>query len=302
MNSLDRVARFMAACGSDTPRLVSHMPCGGWLNAAVKACAIAGCGPHAQKRVEILIDAAIKRGRFIDRQRKAPATITWIQAALDEHARLPFRAILSNQRITDSPVTLNVEDDLSDETLWNPPRSVTIQRTIPALVETLRPMLQLARKVVIIEPNFDIGSRSFTEPLRAMLLEANKTPPDLKLVELHMTNSFDGLHNYLADECREQIELLIPANVNAEIYLWEGGVLRGNTSATDRLHDRFMLTNRGGVMVGWGFDTRPGSQTTITLLDDTTCREIERDVSCETRRFRMAGRSPIQFTGRAMPS
>lgn len=192
---------------------------------------------------------------------------------------------------------LDVEADLDAEVSWKLPQSTTVDRTVPELVRALAPMLRLARKVVVVEPNFDIGNHSYTAPIAALLREAARQPPALSAIDLHVTKRFEGMAAYLDNQCRGDVERLVPRGVTATICLWEAELLRAH-GATDRLHDRFLLTDIAGVQLGWGFDTRPGSKTTITLLGGELCRQLEHDLSSGSSRFRRAG-PPIRFIGKA---
>lgn len=299
MTNFDRVSRFIEACGPGSPRLIANFPHGGWLKLAITSCAAAGLNVASLKKIEIVIETAIKRGRFMSRGRPYDDTATWIDCAIKEHGRLPFRAIVSGSDLNPQAGCLSVDADLSENKSWNPPRSATVERSTAELVGAIAPMLHLARRVILIEPYFDIGDRSFTDPIRAMLLAASSKPPRLEEVHLHIANRFDGLRAYLERDRLADLERLVPDGVTGRVFIWQKEIIPTDPNAKDKLHDRFLLTDRGGVQIGWGFKTERGSKTTISLLDDGTCQSLEKDVASDSRRFRAECSAPIEVSGRA---
>lgn len=298
MKSFDRVARFMNACCMGSPRVIAHFPHGSWRKSALAAGASAGCGDAALKSIEIAIDTAFKSGRFINRGRPSNIASSWISAAIQEHTRLPFRAIVGRRSEQLAVAVLDIEADIDSDASWKLPQSVTVDRTVSELVRALGPMLRLARKVVVVEPNFDIGNSAYTAPIAALLREAARQPPALSVIELHMTKRFESMDAYLNTQCRSEVQRLIPTGLTADVCLWDRDIRRDQRAA-DKLHDRFLLTDFAGVQLGWGFDTRPGSRTTITLLGDELCRQLERDLASNSARFRRATPVPLRFTGTA---
>ena len=298
MNNFDRVARFMEACGPGMPRLIAHMP-SDWLRLAIRSCAASGLGVMALKKVEIIVESAIKKRRFLSRGRTYDGAASWVECAMREHRRLPFRAVVSGYESDPRPGCLGVDADLSENDAWHPQMSVTVDRSTAGLVGAIAPMLRLSRQVILIEPHFDIGRRAFTEPIRALLRAASSQPPRLEEVHLHMANRSNGFYAFLKSNHLVDLEQMVPAGVTARVYLWETDVIPSGPNARDALHDRFLITDIGGVQIGWGFDVRPGSKTTISLLDDLTRRELEASVSPDGRRFKAACSKPLSFTGSA---
>ncbi len=295
MNSFDRVARVLDACGPGTPRLLAQLPDGGWHKAVLNHCRRLGFGDQLLKRIEAKVVDAIKGHRFVSRGRPRSAE-PWLEVAIAEHCRLPFRAIGTNSSASGLEGAVRLDDDLAAFPAWNVPTSMTVERTVEGMVGALAPLLHLARKVVIVEPHFDVGSAAFTAPIRALLREAAGKPPQLQLVQLHVMQRSDGIREYWANSCMHQLQSLVPDGVAAEFFLWHADINRGE-NASDRPHDRFLLTDNSGVQIGWGFDVRPGSQTTLSLLDDRTCAKIESDYSLNSRRFRPADGGPIRIKG-----
>jgi hypothetical protein len=296
LTCFDRVARIIDACSSGSPRLIADFPRRRWLNEVLASCESNGCFDSMLKRVEIKIDHAKKNGRLHDRGRNSPTDGPWIDRAIKEYQRLSFRAIVSTGGAASAESVLEIEEDLLTQVAWNLPRSVTVERTAKAFVDALSPLLRLSSRITIVEPYFDIGDTASTNPIRALLLESAKEMPSLTLVQLHIANKFDGMRKYLIEHSSE-LAKIIPNDVDAEVFLWEEGIVRGERSKSDKLHDRFLLTDVGGVQIGWGFNTKKGSYTTLTLLDDKERRDLEENISLRSNRFRPVHEEPLRVKG-----
>lgn len=185
---------------------------------------------------------------------------TWLENILLEHNARSFHAIVTPQAVEGCAQAIGVDVDL-DAGPWTVARSRRIPRTAEALASAVAPLLFSTRTVTIVDPvfrpvhRFDAGIQrllaasanpAFTTEVRILMREDNGDRPWPAMMER---------------DC-DRLGPFVPARVILEVIYAPAA----NIGA--RLHNRFILTDEGGVMLGDSIDEgQAGESNDVALLD-----------------------------------
>ena len=191
---------------------------------------------------------------------------TWLENAHREDERVPFHAILARVNSNDHPRTL-LSDGLDDATpLWAVPRGVTIVRSAVEMAAAVVDMLRMADVVIFVDPYFRPGRIENRRPLEAFLRAVvNARPLDLPTrIEVHTSLDEDrsGTREFFEDQCRRHLPRCVPDGVRLILSR-----LRERPGG-QRLHNRYIITDVGGLIFGSGLDEgAAGEIDDVTLMD-----------------------------------
>lgn len=193
---------------------------------------------------------------------------TWSENARAEHARLPFFAILARENPGNDAHIL-VASALSDATpFWAVPRGVTIARRAADMAAAVAAMLRIAGVVVFVDPYFDPGGLRYLRTLEAFLraIVEGRAVDGPGRVEVHTLADEDrtGTREFFAAECQRRLPGSMPRGVRLRIIRLE------ERPRGEDLHNRYILTDLGGVQFGAGLDAGDdGAADDLHLLDRT---------------------------------
>jgi hypothetical protein len=245
--------RFIADnVGVPKGRLVSEYP-GSWRKTIMQV--LSGRLPVERSRLEVqyqrITPHLISPHRPFDPQRD------WLSNAEEVYTSKPFRAIVSSENPRTLPFVLSI-DGLDDTTeLWKTSQNCPIRRKAKDMAATVCFLLQLARDVLLIDRHFDPGAVRFRRPFEQFAACCAKTrnpaPPRIRLLTeaTYLAAAGDPYeHN-----CRHYLAPLIPNTLSCELVR-----IREKTSPAEIIHNRFVLTDRGGVKFGIGLDDDNGQE------------------------------------------
>jgi len=248
---------FLHAFGLTTGRLVSRYP-KNWAKRVWKA--FDGDNQMDRKRLEELLarlqETMIKRKDFIWDDGNGG----WLENALLEHDRHPFKAIFVSRNPKKKCNAILVEEEVFDIhcTGWENPHGRTVNRKANDMAAAVKMMLSRCQWVKFIDPHISPGRSDYRRSLRAFLnILADQRPVGpVKKIEIHT-----GVHPGTADFLRDSFEKLIPNGVQVTLYQWQekpGGQI---------LHNRYILTDLGGVSFHHGLDAgKEGEKDDINRL------------------------------------
>lgn len=92
----------------------------------------------------------------------------WLENALIEHGRYPFRAILARNNTENLPQII-CEDALTISPCqnWDAPHGITVNRKAPEMTAAIETMLSLCRWVKFIDPHISPGKFNYKISLQA---------------------------------------------------------------------------------------------------------------------------------------
>lgn len=196
-------------------------------------------------------------------------THDWLTNAEGEHARRPFHAILARENPRKNVYVMREADILADTaTDWDAPHTRVVERTAEEMAACVAPMLRCATKILFIDPHFRATEERFRKPLSAFLRVVDARASDTTF-ELHTADRADKPSwTEFQRECEDKLPPVLPAGMPLFVYRWkerEGG---------EKLHNRYILTDIGGVQFGVGLDEgEPGTTDDIARLSADTFRK-----------------------------
>jgi hypothetical protein len=190
----------------------------------------------------------------------------WLQNAHQEHTRVPFHAILARANAGAHPSTLTA-GGLDDATaLWAVPRGVTIARSAVEMASAAVDMLRIADAIIFVDPYFRPGRIENRRPLEAFLRAVVTARPLLMPTRIEVHTSLDegrsGTREFFEEQCARRLPQCVPGGVRLVILR-----LRERPGG-ERLHNRYILTDVGGLIFGVGLDDgAPGETDDVTVMD-----------------------------------
>ena len=223
---------------------------------------------------------------------------TWLNKATEEHQRVPFHAILARRNPAGHAGILTA-DDLDERTsLWTIPRGVTIPRTAAAIAGTVGNMLRIATEITFIDPYFAPHHERFRNVLEACLKACLRqrvgAPPRIRILSSDKNGAEE---TYFRDECGRRLPVLIPADLTVTIRR-----LRERQDG-ERLHNRYILTELGGISFGVGLDEAAApsiARDDLHVLDRGQYEERWRQYSDGSLAF--ISEHPISIAGTRRPT
>lgn len=218
-------------------------------------------------------------------------TYDWLKNAEEENERRPFHAILSSDNPRSTPNVLRVHDndDFMEEPpkTWPSPSSIVVERTAASMAEAVRPMLNCASRIVFVDPYFRATRAKYRNPLRQFLqLVRTDLPP--VMIQVHASADNAPSWGCFKKNCESHLPVLVPAGLALSIYFWKS---RDNG---EQLHNRYILTDVGGVQFGVGLDEgAPGTTDDVLRLDTDSYRRRMEDYTGSSPAFDLEGKVEI---------
>lgn len=256
----DRVAFLYQAFGMEAGRLISDFPRRMWSRLAHEVIKRSAANDSEYKKWSTALEALEKRAFYRRQGALWNDDSSWIKNAVEEHQRRPFRGILHNDQCPE-PAAIKFGIDMIGNTHWTCPGSCHKPRIAGEMVRAVAPMVELSRTLVLIDPWFWAADGRWQNVLLSFARHASETPMQHRINHIHyITRAGKQMSD---QETERQFRLLLepdlPAGMSVGLYLVLPALL----------HDRFVLTDQGGIQFGRGLDEGPGD-VLITRLGDQT--------------------------------
>ena len=254
----DLIDRF----GADKGRLISRLPAK-WEKKVIQAAKEAGV---TDIRMTSIVERLHKsKHKVVDFNRSYDHNADWIANALREHATRRFNAIICKPGKAACAEAM-VPDDCTDEhPRFVATTSCNVTRTGDQIANALHTITAMSKEVDIVDPFFDLRPKKgkYFDTLNSLLARLTQEPGQAKAIRIHFRN-----HNsrppaeILARDGSALIKGLLPCGYSIELYEWseeQGG---------EDFHDRYVLTDLGGIMIGAGLSAAgPNESAVFTLLN-----------------------------------
>ena len=249
---------------------------------------------HLQKkRAKIEEIAARIKVRHPVGMAKRKNSIPWTGIFSDEHQRHPFDFVLAESGAMEGQRAIpNVFEWLRDPDshLHQSPSSLLVSRTADELSNAVAPILKNAREITFIDPYFLPYNNSFCDAFKYYLRRIpcstairGALPRSVTMIcnaNAKFTNQAGPPSAYSEVDfkaaCESELPQIIPSGILLRIR--RAREKRGESN-WHKLHNRFLLTDIGGIAFGHGIDCRsqPGdsSKDTLSLLSSVAVREIK---------------------------
>ena len=190
--------------------------------------------------------------------------LPWLENAEEEHSARPFRAILAREN-PGRNVAVLTPDSFDANASWLASVSAAPARNRTDLVRLLGPLLRVSDEIVIVEPHFDPQHPRFCSPLQDLLRATSQDRPSAPARRIELVAGDNQADDHFARNCLRYLPQFVPAGLRLLVRK-----LR-QRSGGEKLHDRFLLTELGGISLGTGFDDGEAGQTqTVNILADSS--------------------------------
>lgn len=184
----------------------------------------------------------------------------WLENALVEHDRYPFKAILARNNPANRPQII-CEDELAAASCpqWDTPHGIVVNRKAPEMAAAIEMMLARCRWVKFIDPYFSQTKKGHKQSLSVFLdlLKRARAVGSPEIIEMHSSGN-----GATADFLNNFYEKIIPAGLQVTLFQWQ------EKPGGQKLHNRYILTDLGGVVFNHGLDTGADGETDdINRLD-----------------------------------
>lgn len=247
--------------GTDKGRLISRLP-KKWEKKVIEAAKEAHMSDiRIASMTERLRNSRLKVADF---RRTYEPESSWIENAVREHGIHPFRAIVFNEGEKPCEEAVVPDDCSSEHELFSAPISRDVIRTADEIADALVPLAAISREIDIVDPYFDLrpAKGRFVPPLQSLLAKLAALGP-AKVVRIHYkTHVSRPPDNIVAQNAPGLTNGIIPPGFSIELFEWD------EIPGGEDFHDRFFLTDVGGLMIGAGLSAAGAAENaTFTLLD-----------------------------------
>jgi hypothetical protein len=209
--------------------------------------------------------------RIEERLHKLPATVllsrerpgqgcaeNWIGAAIEEHRRLPFDAVVAAAEVGEPgfllPADVSVEHpSFATNRQWH------VRRVAASMADCCGPLWLGSNHIKLVDPHFDAGSRRFKRPFLEFLRRVKQGAT----VDVFRGDRIDP--GQYSDGVQRALEEVAPGGVLVRLFL----------RPQDPMHNRFVLSSGGGVSFQIGLDddaTGERPEDIVTVLQDDVWR------------------------------
>ena len=189
---------------------------------------------------------------------------SWLENAEMEHSFTPFDAIIAKNNPRSHERVICADSVEHHTPLWYRPRHQIQSREAQELQELVSPMLRIATTILFIDPYFGTESR-YLKPLKCYLKMIVRQGLDGRIrrgndariphIEIHRSEKS-------AHWCASDLAQIVPYPLKLKVL-----TLKPRTQGQD-LHNRYILTDVGGLQFGHGLDEgAAGSTDDVTLLE-----------------------------------
>jgi hypothetical protein len=164
-----------------------------------------------------------------------------------------FDAILSAKKI-ETPNAILADED--QEYLRDPRFAAEtrrpVQRRKKPIVDCVWPLLRGSKELRLVEPHFNPHKARFRDVLEALLDRLHAEESLIREIALHVRHPQDKNPNDLAppsftiEELKANLSPLLRTGWSLRVHLW--------TRGREKMHPRYLLTDRGGIQIDYGWD------------------------------------------------
>jgi len=283
---LDQFRYCTEHCHPSKWRLIADLPPGGW---SVETYEFLNQLDNLRPKRKLQLKRKLERVRkqLVDR----PGTNwdylepSWITNTENEHRREPFSLIVSpDYDEADDEGRKYPPSELDDEvSAWNTHSGDLINRSPGEFVKAILPMLRLAKEIHFVDRFFNIDddslyTRNYQQIIKKLAKYHNPFDSFPSLV-IHCCPKADKVptSDYFKNGLKRHYAHLIPQGKSIKVFLWETEITP--PKGEHPFHNRYVLSNHWGVMVGYGTDSsrkKTDASDTLAILPENAYKEIWR--------------------------
>lgn len=252
---------FMEKFGLGTPRIMSEFPKFKNWRKQFRQAAMGADETNELPRITALFQILTER-RICREGYNYDGTISWLENAEMENMREEFHAVLSSKNPRNNSKVLT-HDSLESSPLWSVKRQDYCERKAANLARLMSAILSNSSEVHFIDPHFGPENARHRKPIEACLeiIAQNRScRPSIEKITLH--TSIKSTLDFFRKACEEKLCPRLPKGVSLILQRWD------ERPGGEKLHNRYVLTDIGGVKIDPGLDTGDqGQNYEIILLE-----------------------------------
>ena len=253
----EKACFILESFGRDNGRLVSEIKKDHWVNLVRSAIRTSDNKPVAKHLLKEALKILTKNNRALYcRQQQVESESDWLSMTERANSAWPYRGILLEE-YTGAELQYLVRDiHLSGKSNWLTPTSQTVDREATVMVAAVGALFSNAREVILVDRNFRLENQhgSPVGKYKNVLLEivrflTNKQyGPTVRKLVYHIGVEYYDAAN-IQTQFNKYLKARFPIEFRLEFAIWP----------KNELHDRFILTDIGGIDCGIGLDEYAGS-------------------------------------------
>lgn len=280
---------LFALFGLDRGRYMSLIDKESWFSEAYKASA--GKGDVARKRIEVLLRRVMASKAYAS-GRVPDSSLDWIGNTRASHAARPFQAIVSDKTDPTVPAIIEVADVDELHPLFRCEQTRRVERTENALASALLPMALIGKRLALIDPFLDlrnIRGQDFRSVIARLLSDLAASGRANVELELHWRSHDSRPPEALVKQnARTWCAGMIPRGYRLVFYEWI------ERPRGEDFHDRFFLTEAGGIAAGAGFEVIGAHEKVqLSLLTPSNAQSHLDDIDLNNGAFDLAFRPVV---------
>jgi hypothetical protein len=211
----------------------------------------------------------------------------WLQNAESAHETKQFNSILArdNPRNHDKVLKWSEEEYPENHGLFKSEYEFEIPKTTEGFLQTCELLLQNSCNIIFVDPYLNDNHYDVLKALFYCIISTNNNA-NIRYITGESTT--DKSIEYIVDK----LEKATPSGMSIRII-----VLKKKENAGLDTHNRYILTERGGIKFPWGLDKRDDKASdTVNYLSEKTHRE-KFDEYDELKRYSIAAKFTVEGKG-----
>lgn len=218
-------------------------------------------------RLEQTYKKFIIEGPIVKHSFEYNGNISWLDNALIDANREMFKAIIAEENPNNKPYVL--KRDLRREwaaKYWKIEEERIIPRKAQCFADAIYPMIRNSKKVCFIDPYLNLDKLQWYSTFKTIFdkISYDNRKDFTKVVfEIHISaDIYKSQERQYYKECNmKKLQEILPKGVTVTVFRWKQ---RGNG---EKLHNRYVLTDIGGVKFSTGLDEgKQGETEEIALM------------------------------------
>lgn len=258
------------AFGVEQARIIAQFP-KKWKQHAKKAVRDSSLTTMKQHRIIETLSSPSFQNALVYKDRIFLHDLEWIEDAIAAQDVKPFHAVIATSTSGQHGFVLDV-DDLADNALFQCRKDCRMPRDAEGFRSVVSPLIEIADEIYFVDTYFLHGEspeRRWANALGIMLEKIESQPKILRLytqVHINRNETREDVISFFKDFLPDYIK----QGLCLEVLFLEEHIVRAQAD----LHNRYVLTNRGGIMFPLGLDIREGTHDTVSLLSLETTQEL----------------------------
>jgi hypothetical protein len=249
---------MLQAFGLGTPRIFSEYPKASWWKSEA--------AKHVQKQIQHKKITPLEVTRVTELIKMLSLKSTklrssddykndwgWSRNVVPENANKPFHAVLLRNKMEGIHNAITIEDLVASNLLWDLPTSKTISRLLEHMLKSIKQLILKANHIVFVDPYYTNYNGGHVMLLSA-ILKLIKNRPDSPVLELHCKYESSGRgsmakpNDLFVNDITTFLKSCLQPEQTIKVVRWE------QRGGGEKLHDRYILTDLGGIKFSQGLE------------------------------------------------